>query len=125
MVPVSLKDLEANDVLDPRVPRPWSRATDALRRRDDLRGLALVSPDGFLAWVLWREEAGLRRIAAAGAPGGTGVLALVLRDLSGRVGGPLVFERVHEGEVPWSWLEAAGFRPGRAYRRYTARAQAA
>jgi GNAT superfamily N-acetyltransferase len=122
VVPVSVDDLLAHDALDPATPRSWARAHESLlRRRDELTGLAVISPDRVEAWVLARG----RDVMAAGAAGGPGMLAVVVAALAASGEGPLTFARVREDEIPFAWLETAGFRGGADYRRLGATAQAA
>ena len=124
VAPVTLADLVANDAVETTSPRPWARDHEALlRRQDGLSGLALASPDRIAAWLLWRERDGLRELMALG--GAHDELALLVRHFASRAPTPVRFQKVHEDEVPWAWLEAWGFRGGREHRRYTAVAKAA
>jgi ribosomal protein S18 acetylase RimI-like enzyme len=124
VMPVTLDQLVANEAVPAEPPRPWARAHEALlRRQDAFSGLALASPDRIEAWLLWREDRGVREVMALG--GGQEMLGLLVRHFLSQAPSPVHFQRVHQDEVPWTWLEAWGFRGGREYRRYTAAAQAA
>lgn len=128
LVPVSLADLVANDAVAPRPPRPWARDHEALlRRADGLSGLAVATPDRIEGWLLWRErDAPQRELMAFGGAGASrDLLGLLVRHVAAQAATPLVFRRVHEDEVPWAWLEALGFVPGREFRRYSTTARAA
>ena len=124
VVPVTLGELVANEAVPPSPPRPWARAHEALlRRADGLSGLALASPDRIEAWLLWRENKGVRELM--GLAGRPELLPLLVRHFAALTPTRVVFQKVHEDEIPWAWLEAWGFQGGREYRRYTAAAQAA
>jgi hypothetical protein len=131
VAPVTLADLVANDAVETAPPRPWARAHEALlKRQEGLSGLALASSDHIEAWLLWRERDRLREIMGVGARSlrdGEGLdgLGLLVRHFASLSSGRVLFQKVHEDEVPWAWLEAWGFRGGREHRRYTATAKAA
>jgi ribosomal protein S18 acetylase RimI-like enzyme len=129
IVPVTVDELLASDALDPAAPRSWARAHEILlRRRDELRGLAVASPDRLEAWLLWREDAAEREIMALGrAPddAGTTLLGVLVRHLAGLAATPLAFRKVGEQEMPWSCLEGWGFQARRSHRRFTATARPA
>jgi ribosomal protein S18 acetylase RimI-like enzyme len=133
VVPITLDELVANDAVATSPPRPWARAHESLlRRQDGLQGLALASPDRIEAWILWREGPAAREVMAMGAadaPGASGrgqdLLGLLVRHFASLAPTRVLFQRVHEDEVPWAWLEAWGFQGGREHRRYTTTARAA
>jgi hypothetical protein len=131
VVPITLDELVANDAVEPSPPRPWARAHEALLRRPDgLLGLALASPDRIEAWMLWREASGVREVMAMGSRSlkdleGRELLGLLVRHFATQAPTRVVFQKVHEDEVPWAWLEAWGFQGGREHRRYTTTAKAA
>jgi ribosomal protein S18 acetylase RimI-like enzyme len=125
VVPITLPELVANDAVEPSAPRPWARAHEALlRRAEAFSGLALASPDRIEAWLLWREERGVRELMALGGRE-RDLLGLLVRHFAAQAQTPIAFAKVHEDELPWPWLETWGFQPGREYRRYTTTAQAA
>jgi ribosomal protein S18 acetylase RimI-like enzyme len=125
LAPVTAEELIAADAFPPDAPRPWRREVGWVRKRDDVQGLALVSPDRIEGWLLWREHEGQREIVGLGGPGPQALLELLLGHFAAKSSLPVVWRQVREDEMPWETVEALGFRGGRTYRRYTARAQAA
>lgn len=118
-----VEELLGAGALAPDSPRPWARDVGALRRRPDLRGLALASPDRIEAWLLWQEEGSRREVLGLGsAPGAEALLAPLLSRAAGPSSEPLRFERVAEQEAPWTALETLGFQPERTHVRYVAAA---
>lgn len=125
VVPITLPELVANEAVEPAPPRPWARAHEALlRRAETFSGLALASPDRIEAWLLWRDRERQREVMALGGRR-QDLLGLLVRYFAAVAPTRIVFEKVHQDEVPWAWLESWGFQPGREYVRYTAAAQAA
>jgi ribosomal protein S18 acetylase RimI-like enzyme len=120
---VGVEELVGAGALAPHPPRPWARDTGALRRRSDVKGLALASPDRIEAWLLWREQGSRREILGLGsAPGADALLAPLLSRAAGPSTEPLRFGRVAEQEASWTALQALGFQPDRAHVRYGAAA---
>lgn len=120
---VGVEELVGVGALAPDAPRPWARDVGALRRRADVKGLALASPDRIEAWLLWQEPGNRREILGLGsAPGAEALLAPLLSRAAGPSPEPLRFERVTEQEAPSAALEALGFRPERTHVRYVAAA---
>jgi ribosomal protein S18 acetylase RimI-like enzyme len=125
LAPVTAEELIASEAFGPGAPRPWRRDVGWVRKRDDAQGLALVSPDRIEAWLLWREIDDRREILGLGGPGPQALLELLLGHFAARSPRPASWRQVREDEMDWETVEALGFRGGRTYRRYTARAQAA
>jgi len=128
--PASLDDLLRYAAFDPSVSRSWERALPTLEnRKDQLQGLAIASDSRVEAFVLFRDlpESGRREIVALGGATTKGYVnpdERVLREIALRVAcqaGSLrvTIPRVSNAEVPWTHLEALGFRRERTYTRYS------
>ena len=125
LAPITLEELLRNDVLTMDAPRPWRRTVDAVRRREDVQGVALVSPDRIEGYLLWREDGERRIVLALGGPGPLPLLELLVGHFAAQSALPVAWPQVHEDEMDWETVEALGFRPGATWRRYTAQAKPA
>ncbi len=130
LVPVIVDDLTANGLLEMGDLPCWERRMETLAaRKDALRGLALATTSRIAAFLLHRpldsggtEVAALRAMDEEEAETALGCL---VDAAARRARGPVHFRGLHPDEVPSSWLEAWGFRPGRSLVRYAAKARAA
>ncbi len=122
LAPVTAEELIRNDVLAPDAPRPWRRAVEHVRKREDVQGVAIVSPDRIEGYLLWREDGERRIVMALGGPGPQPLLELLIGHFAARSPLPVVWLQVREDELDWDTVEALGFRPGATWRRYTAQA---
>lgn len=126
---VSLEEMVRHQALDPRACRSWQRALETLQnRKDQIRGLALVSHTRVEACVLFRDltRQGRRELVAFGgaaAPGdGTdearAMLEIVVRAAcqAGSLG--VTVPRVSDSEIRWAGLEWMGFRRQQTYTLY-------
>jgi GNAT superfamily N-acetyltransferase len=131
---VGLDDLLRYEALDPGVARSWERAPETLQnRKDQLRGLAVVSDTRVEAYALFRDlvAQGRREIVALGAatPRGDGesdagvLLEIVVRVACQAGALEVTVPRISDEEIPWADLESMGFQRGRTYTRYAALAQ--
>jgi hypothetical protein len=103
--------------------RPWARAPEALRRRHDLQGLAIPSPDRLEAWLLWRgEEGGCEVLGLGAAPGSEALLSRLLGHVAAQCPDGLALPRLTAEELPGAARRALGLRAGREYVRYAAAA---
>lgn len=128
-LPISVDELMAEGLLERHGGRAWCRSHETLlARKDDLRGLAIASPERLEAFLLFDPSptpSGALAVLALECLDGarrdlfSGVL---LRALATRRDGALELPRLGDGEVPVSVLEAAGFKEGESYDRYCATA---
>lgn len=128
LIPVTVEDLAANGLLDGADPHVcWTRAVETLAaRKDELAGLAIASDERIEAAVLylvagaepdrWAEVVWLRSFVDDAGDRLQLLVAALQRDGVAT----LRFPKVHSAEVPAAWLEATGFRPAGACRRYAA-----
>jgi len=128
LVPVTVDDLAANGLLDATdAPVCWARAAETLMaRKAELSGLALVSDQGFEAFLLFsarNDEAQIVALRSLVDDGEQGLrrLCAVLPAMGLRTS---VMPRVHPSEASSSHLEALGFRPAERYRRFAGHAAA-
>ena len=125
VIPASVADLAANDLLADPEGVAWERAAATLRGREDLlEGIALASADTLQAFLLHRRAASGAgaAIAALRAPDAA-ALARLVAVVAQRTGPPLTLAKVAPGEIPAPWLLEAGFRAAGAHHRYAARAR--
>ena len=115
--PASLDDLLRYEALDPSVSRSWERALETLQnRKDQIRGLAIVSDTRVEACALFRDLPGRREIVGLG---GTSVLLEIVVRVACQAGSVAVtIPRVSSEEISWDRLESMGFRRERTYTRY-------
>ncbi len=116
LVPLTLDDLAANDLLAGGSPRCWERGVEALSaRKETIQGLGLATVDRIAAYLLYLpDDTGGAEIAALRAldeEDAEGHLGCLVDALARRRRGPIRFRRVHAEEVPGRWLEAWGFEP--------------
>ncbi|MGH9342130.1 MAG: GNAT family N-acetyltransferase [Acidobacteriota bacterium] len=120
IIPITVDELLDNQVLnEDETDRSWERQTATLiNRKDQLKGLALASPDQIEAFVLHRhnEKEGTREIVALSAQ--TTFLPLLLRHFCRREMIPLVIPKLSPQEISFSFLESLGFQRGDEYIRY-------
>ena len=121
VIPVTIDDLAANDLLGEEHPPPcWERSVETLTaRKDDLAGLAVASDERIEAYLLYSDgEILALRALVEGGPA-------ALRPLLSRLGpGTFRFPKVHPAELSTECLEALGFRPAGGHRLYAAKARA-
>jgi GNAT superfamily N-acetyltransferase len=137
VIPVTVDDLAANDLLGETPPSPsasarqvdwqmcWERSVETLTaRKDDIAGLAVASDERIEAYLLYAQP---------GAGVETEILSLRtfveddgarVKQLLARLGpGSFRFPKVHPAEVPREGLESLGFRPSASHRVYAAPAR--
>lgn len=123
---ITVDEVVASGALALDAPRPWSRSIAAVAKRKDMQGLAITSPDRIEAWLLWRDNDGVREIQALGSTTGPhGLLATLLAHVAAVAPAPTTFMKVMEHEVPEAELQACGFRNTGAYVRYSTAARPA
>lgn len=126
---IGLDDLQRASVLDPNLSRSWERAVATLQnRKDQLEGRAIAVDTAMDAYVLFRDlpDHNRREIVALGEahPGHAGdsgsrmllerLVSLVCQSSDHHVTIP----KVSREEIPWTSLEAMGFRKLRTYTGY-------
>ncbi len=120
MIPITVDDLAANDLLgaaDPRVC--WSRSVETLAaRQDDLAGLAIASDERIEAYVLHRENEIVALRSLIEDDGAR------LRHLLAHLRRPFRFPKVHPSEISHASLDTLGFRPAGSHLLYAAKAHA-
>jgi GNAT superfamily N-acetyltransferase len=130
VIPVTVDDLAANDVLgeaDRQVC--WRRSVETLvARKDEIQGLAVASDERIEAYVLYgngsegTEVLSLRSLVRdEGVRCGHLISHLRARDVQTT----LFFPKVHPAEVPGEWLQRLGFNRTGRHLVYAAKARAA
>lgn len=128
VTPVSVRELEGEDVFEISPDVAWSRRHETLLAgKDELEGVAIVTPERIEAFALHHpavDGSGVDVVAAIAAPGQRRELftELLLRHLITQTGQPLRCPRLLPGEVPDSVLAKLGFEPGIVYDRWAATA---
>jgi ribosomal protein S18 acetylase RimI-like enzyme len=124
VAPITVDELVASGALAVDAPRPWSRSVAALAKRKDVEALAITSPDRIEAWLLWRDNDGIREIQAMGSAPDVGpLMPTLLGHFASLSTTPIVFARVVETERLSPELEATGFRGGPQYVRHVGMAR--
>ena len=129
VIPVTIDDLAANDVLGGNHSQTcWERAVETLSaRKDDISGFAVASEERLEAWLLYIKDGTRTDILALRSLSGSAPaahLAQLLAQLWARGIGTVRFPKVHPAEVPREHLESLGFRPAGTHRLYVTRARA-
>ena len=135
-IPTTVDELVEHGLLSPDREAAWERAFETLvNRKDDLRGLAIASPERLEAFVLHRgaEGGSVVEVVAAGARESDqreAFLGLLLRRLAGDSERPLSVPKLAAesgnpgartpGELPTTVLESLGFEAGERTDRYAA-----
>ena len=125
LIPVTVDDLAANDLLEegPRVC--WERSVETLTaRKDDLAGLAMASDERIEAYLLYTPSAEIVALRSFVEDGGARLKQL-LAQLHARGMQTCRFLRVHPAEFSKESLEALGFRSGGGHLLYVAKARSA
>ena len=114
LIPVTVDDLAANDLLQERQPTCWARSIETLTaRKDEIAGIAVASDERLEAFILY----------APGEDGSAELLSLgsIVEDAGARVRWTLAglraqgvrtvtFPRVHPAEAAGETLEVLGFK---------------
>ena len=141
VIPITVDDLVANDLLGQGPPSPsasagqadrricWERSVETLMaRKDDIAGLAVASDERIEAYLLYveREMEAMEIVSLRSfIDDGGARLKQLLCQVRARGIKSLWFPKVHPAEIPKEWVEALGFRPAGAHLLYAARAQSA
>jgi GNAT superfamily N-acetyltransferase len=140
VIPVSIDDLAANDLLGHVPPSPlpsagqghpqvcWERAVETLTaRKDDIAGLAVATDERIEAYLLYvtrgmgppTEIVALRSFVDDGGAR----LQHLLSQLGAQGMKTFRFPKVHPEEISKEWLETLGFSPAGGHRLYAGRAR--
>lgn len=132
VIPVTIDDLVANDLLAAGAPVCWEHSVETLTaRKDEIAGLAIASDERIEACALYiaetatdtgRTEMVTLRSFVKGADAHLRQLVSALRM---RGATTLWFPRVHPSAVSRELLEAIGFRPAGRHRLYVGMARSA
>ena len=125
VIPVTVADLAANDLLGVAYPQTcWQRAVDTLTaRKDELEGLAVASDERIEAYILYSgdEILSLRSFVEDGGAR----LKQLLCQLHARGIRSFRFPKVHPSEISKDLLETLGFHPAGGHRLYAGKARSA
>ena len=129
VIPVTIDDLAANDLLGESPHVCWERSVETLTaRKDDISGLAVASDERIEAYVLYvkrdMEETEIVSIRSFIEDDGTRLKQL-LSQLRGRGMETFRFPKVHPAEISMEWIETLGFHPVGVHRLYAATAKSA
>ncbi|NJL28759.1 MAG: GNAT family N-acetyltransferase [Thermoanaerobaculia bacterium] len=128
LVQVGVEELLDAEVLEVPEGVAWERQLATLRnRREELAGLAVVSPERIEAYCLYHApshgaEVEILAARCVGPSRHEVFLGLLLRHLAAEQSRPLSMPKASETELPPKLLAALGFEPGESYDRYTAEA---
>jgi GNAT superfamily N-acetyltransferase len=134
VIPVTVDDLAANDLLAKDPPAPsasagqghpvcWERSVETLTaRKDDITGLAVASDERIEAFILCLEDGEILALRALVEDGG-GRLLQLLAHFRARGIRSFRFPKVHPAEIAEEFLETLGFRRAGGHRVYSARAR--
>jgi Tfp pilus assembly protein PilN len=122
VIPITIDDLAANDLLEVLPQACWERSIETLTaRKDDLAGIAIASEDRIEAYILYLKPAEIVSLRSFVDDGGAR-----LTQLLARLGaGTLRFPKVHPAEISNGLLTTLGFQAADAHRVYATRAQSA
>jgi hypothetical protein len=126
VIPITVDDLAANDLLKPVPQVCWERAFETITaRKDDIAGLAVASDERIEAYVLYEPRAPQAEVLALRTfieDGGARLQQLLSR-LSAQGLTTFRFPKVHPSEISKEFLETLGFRAAGTHRLYAARAR--
>jgi GNAT superfamily N-acetyltransferase len=124
VIPVTIDDLAANDLLGDAPQACWQRSVETLTaRKDEIEGLAIASEEQIEAYILYVKErveiVALRPMVEEGAAH----LKRLLSQLGAMGPKPLRFPKVHPAEIPERILGMLGFRPAGGHRLFAVKAR--
>jgi GNAT superfamily N-acetyltransferase len=128
VIPVTLDDLVANDLLgDAHPQRSWERSVETLTaKKDDIAGVAVASDERIEAYVLYvacgTEETEIVALRSFVDDGGARCRHLLSRVRAQGLT-TLRLPKAHPEEMSKELLEALGFRPAGGHRLYAAKAR--
>jgi GNAT superfamily N-acetyltransferase len=117
VIPVTVDDLAANDLLEPSSSQAWARSVETLTaRKDDIAGLAVASDERIEACILYTEDGVILALRSFIEDGGVR-LAQLLSRLGKRT---FLLPKVHPAEISKDFLETLGFQATAGHRLYSA-----
>jgi L-amino acid N-acyltransferase YncA len=123
MIPVTIDDLAANDLLADHPRTCWERSVETLTaRKDEVRGLAVASDERIEAFVLYVEGGEVLSLRSLIEDGGDR-LAQLLSHIGARGMRSLRVAKVHPEEISRQLLKTLAFRPAGEYVLYSATAR--
>jgi hypothetical protein len=123
VIPVTVDDLAANDLLEETHSACWQRSVESLRaRRDEIEGLAVATDERIEAYLLHVKGTELVALRSFVEDGGARLKHLLFR-VHEQGARTLVFPKVHAAEISGEILQALGFRAVGRHRLYSARAR--
>jgi L-amino acid N-acyltransferase YncA len=125
VIPITVDDLAANDLLKPVPQMCWERAVETLTaRKDDVAGFAVASDERIEAYLLYVQGGEIVSLCTVVEDGGARLKQL-LAPLSAQGMRVFRFPKVHTSEISQELLETLGFRPAGTHRLYATRARSA
>lgn len=122
VIPITVDELDDHGLLQIAGGVAWERRRETLvnRKKDEIEGIAIVSPECVEAFLLHRiaDDASSVDVVAAGARDAEQqelFFGLLLRHLVGETALPLQFPRLLDGEFPESVLRVWSFEAGETY----------
>ena len=123
MIPVTIDDLAANDLLGENPHLCWERSVETLTaRKDEIEGLAIASDESIEAFILCLQDGEILSLRSFVEDDGARLKQL-LAQLHARGMRTVRFSKVHPAEISAELLEMLGFRPSGAHRLYAAKAR--
>ena len=114
LIPVTVDDLAANDLLQGDAPVCWARSIETLTaRKDEIAGIAVASDERLEAFMLYatREDGSAELLSLGSTVDDEGARARrLLAQLRQQGIGAMDYTRVHPAEIPRETLEALRFR---------------
>ena len=136
VIPVTIDDLAANDLLGDRPPSPsasagqvhpptcWERSVETLTaRKDEIEGVAVASDESIEAFVLYLKDGEILSLRSFVDDGGARLKQL-LSQLRARGIWTFRLPKVHPAEISTALLQTLGFRAAGRHVVYAARARA-
>jgi len=136
VIPVTVDDLAANDLLHGAPPSPqaspgpvhppssWERSPETLSaRKDEISGLAVASHERIEAYLLYIKERGIVSLRTLVDDGGARLNLLLSRLRAASDLETLRFPKVHPAEISKKSLEALGFQAAGEHRLYASTAR--
>jgi GNAT superfamily N-acetyltransferase len=126
VIPITIADLAANDLLGEGHPTCWERSVETLTaRKEEIAGLAVATDERIEAYLLYRGHGEDAEIVSLRSPvdDGAARLAQLLSRLRSTGIGKIRIPKVHPSEIPAAWLETLGFRPAGRHLLYAGKAR--
>ena len=123
IIPVTVDDLAANDLLGDEYPQTcWERSVETLiARKDEITGLAIASDERLEAYLLYIKDE-IVTLRTLVEDGGARLRQLLAR-LGAASSGAFRIPKVHPAEISKECLETLGFRVAGGHLLYAARAR--